>query len=193
MECAKIGWTTFGDNNLSLVKGLSTIYHEGPSTIGIDTIYLSRGNVPEVFLRGAGVSEELISYMKSLSRNTFEFYSCFISYIHADMAFARRLHGALQGRGIRSWLDEHQLFPGQDIYEEVYRGIRFWGKVLLRCSKYSLTSWWVDREIDLAFQKEQNILRDGDNHVLALIPLNLDGYMFSKIGRAERQITLGHA
>ena len=33
-----IGYTTFGGNDLSDVKGLETVRHVGPSTIGIDTI-----------------------------------------------------------------------------------------------------------------------------------------------------------
>src|ERR1019366_7340045 len=37
------GYTTFGDNDLSDVKGLETVHHDGPSTIGIDTIYRSHG------------------------------------------------------------------------------------------------------------------------------------------------------
>ncbi len=44
-----------------------------------------------------------------------EFYSCFVSYSHADKSFARRLYDTLQGRGIRCWLDEHELLPGDDI------------------------------------------------------------------------------
>jgi hypothetical protein len=35
---AIIAWTTFGNNDLSDVKGLETVRHIGPSTIGIDTI-----------------------------------------------------------------------------------------------------------------------------------------------------------
>jgi hypothetical protein len=70
-----------------------------------------------------------------------QFYLCFISYNHTDKAFARRLYDALQGRGIRCWLDEKQLLPGDDIYDQVDRGIRLWDKVLLCCSKASLTSW----------------------------------------------------
>ncbi|HLL77008.1 MAG TPA: toll/interleukin-1 receptor domain-containing protein [Pyrinomonadaceae bacterium] len=108
-----------------------------------------------------------------------QFYSCFISYSHADKSFARRLHDALQGRGIRCWLDEHQVLPGQKIYTEVDRGIRLWDKVLLCCSKDSLKSWWVENEIQIAFDKEQQLRRQrGGEEVLALIPLNLDGYLF---------------
>src|SRR5258708_6447626 len=45
--------TTFGNVDLRTVKGLETVEHQGPSTIGIDTIYRSHGNIPESFLRGA--------------------------------------------------------------------------------------------------------------------------------------------
>jgi len=54
---AWMGRAVFGDNDLSTVKGLETVHHLGPSTIGIDTIYKSKGNIPEAFLRGAGVPE----------------------------------------------------------------------------------------------------------------------------------------
>ena len=47
-------------------------------------------------------------------------------YAHEDKLFARRLHDALQGRGVRCWLDEKQMLPGDDIYEQVDRGIRLW-------------------------------------------------------------------
>ena len=107
-----------------MAQVLDAVTHCRSSSVGIDSIYESKGKISEVFLRGCGVPEEFISYIGSMMRSPIEFYSCFISYSHEDKLFARRLHDALQGRGVRCWLDEKQMLPGDDIYEQVDRGIR---------------------------------------------------------------------
>ena len=45
----------FGAVDLSTVKGLETVKHHAPSTIGFDTIIRSQGKIPEIFLRNAGI------------------------------------------------------------------------------------------------------------------------------------------
>ena len=130
-----------------------------------------------------GLPDWLIESYSGYLGSPIRFYSCFISYSHTDKPFAGRLHDQLQARGIRCWLDEHQLKPGDDIYEGVDRGIRLWDKVLLCCSAASLSSWWVEREIDTAIEKERQLREKHGEQKLALIPLNLDGYMFHWTGK----------
>ncbi len=61
------GWTTLGRIDLRQAKGLESVIHHGPSTICIDTVMESNGEIPEIFLRGAGVPDSFITYMRSLA------------------------------------------------------------------------------------------------------------------------------
>jgi hypothetical protein len=67
---------------LSDVLRLDDIRHLTPSHISIDTIYRSKGKIPEPFLRRAGVPENFITYMRSLTGSAFEFYSRFHQLQH---------------------------------------------------------------------------------------------------------------
>src|SRR5262245_54095145 len=92
-------------------------------------------------------ARKLHSYVYSLIVQPLEFYSCFISYSHADKTFALALRDTLQAHGIRCWLDEKQLLPGDSLYEHIDRGIRLWDKFLLCCSEHPLKpASWVDKE-----------------------------------------------
>jgi hypothetical protein len=66
LESAKAGRTAFCDVDLSEVKGLETVKHQGSSTISIDTLYKSKGRIPEVFLRECDVPDQMITFIASL-------------------------------------------------------------------------------------------------------------------------------
>jgi hypothetical protein len=151
---AGVGWTIFGDNDLSDVKGLETVRHRGPSTIGIDTIYRSHGNIPLAFLRGAGVPDNFIEYMGSLTGKALEFYSCFISYSTKDQKFAARLYADLQNNGVRCWFAKHDMQGGKYTIDQIDRAIQMQERLLLILSPKSMKSRWVETEIIKARKRE---------------------------------------
>jgi hypothetical protein len=74
----------------------------------------------------------------------------------------------------------------------VQKGIESWDKVLLCCSKASLNSWWVDNEIETSFAKERQLMKERGRKTLSLVPLDLDGYVFSvdwKSGKREQLLS----
>jgi TIR domain/Pentapeptide repeats (8 copies) len=156
LSYAKIANTLFADVDLSSVSGLASVSHEGPSTIGIDTIVRSKGKIPDAFLRGVGISEPFITNMKALigAMDPIQFYSCFISYSTKDQEFADRLYADLQAKGVRSWFAPHDLQGGRKLHEQIDEAIRLHDKLLLTLSPSSMGSEWVMTEISMARRRE---------------------------------------
>lgn len=142
------------DIDLSRVRGLKKVRHKAPSSIGIDTIYRSHGQIPSEFLRGAGVPENFIEYMNSLTGTAFEYYSCFISYSSKDQDFAERLYADLQTNGVRCWFAPHHVQSGKKLHEQIDAAIRLHERLLLILSPDSINSEWVKTEIAKARQRE---------------------------------------
>src|SRR6266566_3641302 len=167
---AIVGWTIFGNIDMSAVKNLEKVRHEGPSTIGIDTIIRSQGRIPEIFLRNAGIPDSIIEAIPSLvgSLSPFDFYSCFISYSSKDQAFAERLHADLLSKGVRCWYAPHDMRIGDEIRPRIDESIRIHDKLLLVLSESSLASTWVKKEVETAFEQE------AQQNKLVLFPIRLD-------------------
>jgi hypothetical protein len=161
-------FTLFGDVYLSTVEKLETAQHVGPSTVGIDTIIRSNGKIPEVFLRGAGIPDIWISYARSLVSQPIDYYSCFISYSSRDEIFANRLYVDLQSNGVRCWFAPHHMRIGDEIRTRIDESIRIHDKLLLILSGHALSSNWVQREVETAFEKELH------QNQLVLFPIMLD-------------------
>jgi hypothetical protein len=164
----QLGWSSLGNVDLSQVEGLGTVKHEGPSTIGIDTIYRSQGRIPESFLRGAGVPDNFITYIASLTAQAFEFYSCFISYSYLDRPFAERLHADLRDKGVRCWYAPEDMKIGSKIRQTIDNAIRVRDKLLVVLSEHSLASAWVEDEVEAAFEEEYR------RQQTVLFPVRLD-------------------
>ncbi len=151
---AKMGGTILANVDLSTVHGLETVRHQGPSTIGIDTLYRSHGLIPEAFLQETGVPEDMITHAKALVGRPFEFYSCFISYSSKDEEFARRLHTDLENMGVSCWFAPEDVQGGRKLEEQIDQAIRIYERLLLILSPHSMNSEWVKTEIAKARQRE---------------------------------------
>jgi uncharacterized protein YjbI with pentapeptide repeats len=161
-------YANFGDVDLSSVKGLGSVKHRGPSTIGIDTIYRSRGRIPEVFLLGAGIPQSFIEYMSLLVGKLIAYYTCFISYSNKDEAFARRLYTDFQSQGVRCWFAPEDLKIGDHYHQRIDESIHSYDKLILILSEHAVESAWVEREVVSAREKEDQLGHE------VLFPISLD-------------------
>lgn len=165
---AVMGGTYFGDGFLDRCIGLDKVNHSGPSSLGIDVIYHSKGTLPEAFLRGCGLPEDFIVYVRSLTAQAIDFYSCFISYSSKDEDFATRLHADLQSKGVRVWFAPHDMRVGAKLRPAIDESIKVYDKLLLVLSGNSVGSQWVEQEVETALAKEREQERE------VLFPVRLD-------------------
>jgi hypothetical protein len=163
-----IGFTTFVDIDLSNVKGLESVEHHGPSYIGVDTIYRSKGKIPESFLRGTGIPESFIRAIPSLIKEATSFYSCFISYSSANEDFAKQLLSDLQAKGVRCWFAPEDLKWGVKTWDGIDEAIGKHDKLLLVLSENSIRSDWVEDEVTKGYAEERK------RNSTVLFPIQID-------------------
>jgi hypothetical protein len=94
--------------------------------------------------------------------------SIFLSHNHQDKLFVRELASYLRNYGIQVWVDEVEMKIGDSLTEKVGSAIKenaFFGVVL---SKNSINSTWVERELQIALQREFREKR------VVVLPIMLD-------------------
>jgi hypothetical protein len=98
-----------------------------------------------------------------------DYHSCVLSYATEEQDFAEKLHADLQRHGVSCWFAPHDLKAGDKIRDKIYEAIQNQDKLLLILSEDAVTSDWVEREVELAFERER--LPPG---TLVLFPIRLD-------------------
>ena len=180
--------TIFGLTDLSSCFGLSTVQVEGQCIIDFQTLRTSK-NLPKSFLLKIGLPELYIDYLPEFYMDALNLYPAFLSHSHFNKPFARKLYEALIAKGVNVFFDEKKLKPGDDFYEGLSKGIDYYDKMILVCSKESLTeSWWVDREIDRVLAKERKLMKERGYRVNLLIPIRIDDYIFEWQGAKKEEI-----
>lgn len=162
---AHIGWTTLGNVDLSAVKGLITISHEGPSTIGIDTAARYRRSFFEV---AASPTHSFLTLdLSSASQSTSILASSATQpkTKSSPPGFIAIFKATEYAAGLHS-----RIWPGQKTHEQIDQAIRLHDKLLVILSEASMGSDWVNFEITKARQREKR------DKTRILFPLGLAGF-----------------
>lgn len=165
---AIVGGTILGNVDLSNVKGLETLMHLGPSTVGIDTIYKSKGKVPVNFLKSAGVPRQMIDYIELFIDPNEKYFSCFISYTEKDEEFTFKLCEDLRNLGIRCWLATDAFMRRNRSHAIFDSAVKLHDKIIMILSENSIDKDWIENEYVYAIQKEMQ------SGVTSLVPISLD-------------------
>jgi hypothetical protein len=193
--------TSISDLDLSNVVGLQDVQHVGPSYVSTDTLVQSKGQLPEAFLRGCGLSDweieqaklydpdlsnqeidEILYRVHNLRANqALQISPLFISYSHSDGKFVDKMGDHLSKKGIRFWRDIHDLKAGK-IEKQIDQAISQNRTVLLVLSENSFKSDWVQHEVRQAREEEQKSGRD------VLCPITLDPTWNYKDNRWPKRI-----
>ena len=103
-----------------------------------------------------------------------QFNSCFISYSVSDQSFCDTVYAELRTNHLRVWRFAENATWGKPMWSEIDHGITAYDKVMVICSRNSLQSGPVLREIERALQRED---REGKN---VLFPITNRRYLFDE-------------
>jgi uncharacterized protein YjbI with pentapeptide repeats len=139
---AMMEMTLFADCDLSQVLCLELVRHTGPSIIGLDCLARSRGLIPEVFLRRAGVAEPLIVFQEQLKLSPANCSRILLVSSVKDAKFSNRLQMDLTAAGLNCWPfpvdDENALLTDELL--PVMQRLTHYDQMALVCSEHSLSS-----------------------------------------------------
>jgi uncharacterized protein YjbI with pentapeptide repeats len=163
---AIMGWTIFGNVNLSTAQGLRTIRHHGGLILDIDTLLHSANELPESFLRAANLPLDIATRLSTIPSPDQSTYCICAASI--DQEFADRLHTSLQEKGIRCWYVLVDLKVGEKQQELLDELIRLHDHILLILSEHAITSEWISYAMKTIQDRES-----WENKKL-LLPISLD-------------------
>lgn len=179
---ATLGYAHLG--RLSLIefcKADPQIQHNGPSSIDFESITLSllAPNL-EKFLIRAGIPAIAAQYMiesaRAVKGTVWDMMqSVFISFGGPDEPFARKLFEALHSNGVRTFFFPEHAEPGKPLHRLMRDAVKEHDRVVLVCSKNSLTRNGVLVEIEESLRRESK--QGGE---MILIPITLDDFIYEE-------------
>lgn len=182
LDQALMGRTILGELDLRGIKKLESVRHFGPSVLDTHTLERCQGQLPEIFLRGCGLSAWSIGlarlYQPSLASTAFTnladqpqspvYSACFISYTQLDQALAERLQRDLQQQGVCCWGVPEALKQEAPFQITLEQSLRPQDKLLLIVSIPAVATAWFEPEV------QQVLEREVEHGQTILLPLAVD-------------------
>lgn len=159
--------TEFTNQNLreSAIKALGEIGND--ETVRVLT-ELAESETISMFGRQAARKALARLYMALANKNKTRTYKAFISYSSRDKEFAQLLYRDLQSEGVRCWFAPEDLKIGEKFRQRIDESIHAHDKLLLILSESSISSVWVEEEVETAMERERRENR------LVLFPIRID-------------------
>lgn len=101
------------------------------------------------------------------------FNSLFVSFGGTDIHAATTINSYLKTKGVTTWFFPEDALPGQKLHRMMHDGVNKHDRVLLICSKESLTRHGVLNEIERVLEREA---KEGGSEIL--IPITLDNFVY---------------
>ncbi|GKX50627.1 toll/interleukin-1 receptor domain-containing protein [Budvicia aquatica] len=106
--------------------------------------------------------------------------SVFLSHNSVDKPFVRRIATDLENHGVKVWIDEAEIKIGDSLIEKIRSGLDEVDYVVVILSPNSVSSIWVQRELDVAMTQEIN------GRQVKVLPLmykkcDLPGFLLGKL------------
>jgi hypothetical protein len=128
----------------------------------------SGGHTLHTTSQGSSLNHSDNNHPIAEEEQSMEFYPCFISYAHQNEEFAQKLHADLRSKGVQCWYAPEDLKIGDKIRSTIDQSIQSNDKLLLILSAHSIDSDWVEKEVEIAFEKERKHKQS------VLFPIRLD-------------------
>ena len=189
VDGAALGYTVLQDCDLRDVLGLEQVRHDAPSSIGVDTLYRSGGQLPSSFLSGAGVPGSVATLQEAIAAAPDTLTECYISCRDDDEEFARKLSGDLSAIGVNTYVFSERVRGNALVsrlsssdQEEVERWLRSYDRLIVVASARALDTEVILNDITAARDKQQS----ADRWLLYFVAPD-DGLMRPS-GRAARNM-----
>lgn len=186
MTGVQLDGTIFYDADIRALCSAKRVSHLSPSCVDARTIMRSYSHprLPE-FLAACGTPDIFATYMVDCARAIGEpllhkmMQSTFISYGAPDEKFARKIYEALRSSGVTVFFFPESASPGMRVAPHIFDQIQQHDRILLVCSKNSLSRPGLLNEVRETLDREA---REGGASYL--LPIMLDDYVL----RGWRQI-----